>query len=165
MSNHVLRQVFASAGLALQLVGFVWAWLTATRERQEVGDHGVVLRTWRRLRGSRSRPVYLDLSPAVATSSAMASLSVSKRDESEIERIERELGELRDAFQRYRDSIDQSMASVQGEVRHVDDRLTTRLGGLEALVRDLRGTTSRREVRASLVFGLGVALSIAATLV
>jgi hypothetical protein len=163
MSHETLTRLLAILGAVLQLVGFAGAVLSASTARyEEYGDAGFLRRGWVRFVrwfGPPPEPVYLEASSS-ASAGMTGDLTVGKPLESDIERLDRELRELRGAFERHRDETTTRLMGLQADLREHADESARRFQEIQERQDRIHLRGLQREVRASLLFLAGTALTI-----
>lgn len=169
MSHEPLNTALAVLGAILQLVGFALAVLVASAARySEYGDAGLLRRGWLRVRAYWHKPSPVPLSTSMtATGSLSGNLTVSvpPGTETDIERLNREVRELRATQERYQSETTTKLVEMQTDCRLRADESANRIRELQDHQDNRRRQDLRREVRASLLFLVGTLLTIAAYLV
>ncbi|MEA2199441.1 MAG: hypothetical protein QOI89_37 [Solirubrobacteraceae bacterium] len=162
MSVEALRLLLALLGAGFQIASFTWALVDASRARgREFGEYGLPRRVWNWL------AFWLGPPPEVRSVSASVSggvrmtgsVTAVKSPESDVERLGRELAQLRTAFERHQQNVDERLASVQGDVDRLSEDVSGRIAEIEDRERDRRRGFLRREQRAAQLFIVGLLLT------
>ena len=168
VTHHTLHVVLTIAGAACEIVGLSWLVANASRERgAKYGEYGVFHRIWNWLvfwLSPPSEPVNLEVR-AASSASASGQLSVRKGNETEIERLAREVKELRERTERQEAQTSQRFASLEQSIQDMGNDLRGRIGEVAKQQLQLHRSALRSDVRAGRVFILGAILSMVANLI
>lgn len=144
MTSHWLHVGFTVAGTACEIVGFSWLVTSASRERgQQFGEWGPLRRIWNWFAfwlGPPPESVTLEVNVSSSVS-ATGSLGIEVRaNETEQERVRRELRQLHELVDRVHTQANQRIDTLTDGLAQTDARLSERIGQVEALV----GRTANR---------------------
>jgi hypothetical protein len=161
-------RILAGLGAAFELVGFTWVIADASAAlSHEYGEHGPFRRVWYWLRywlGPPPQPV--SLSGAASGSIGLRGrLTARKEPETDVERLERELGTLRQDFEDHKEATNQRLASVEERLSEAMRQFTERADRIEQSLRELRHRTLHRERSGARLFMFGIVLTLASALV
>jgi hypothetical protein len=163
---HALLTIF---GAACEIVGLSWIVVEAARARSaEYGEHGLFRRIFDWFAfwlGPPGGSVTVQAMSGTATASGSMSGVVMKANESDVERIDRELRELRERVAQQEKRVSELFTRVEGQLVNVSKELGGRIAEVEARHRELRRSALRAEVRGARLFILGAVLSAIANLV
>jgi hypothetical protein len=164
-----LKLLLTVAGAAFEIVGLTWLVAEASRARSaEFGERGIFRRIWAWLAywfGSPGQTVHVGSAHATAGGSLAVTGSLIRADETELERLGRELGELRDRVARHEEDAARRFAHIQGELRQTAQDLGARVDTIEVRHRELRRAAQRKDIRGAYLFMLGAVLNAIANLV
>jgi hypothetical protein len=140
VTPHAWHILLTLLGVGFEVVGLSWLVANASRERgDEFGEYGVL----RRIRnwlvywlGPAPEPVTLNVS-AAGSASATGHLSLRTSNETEIERLQRELQELRDRVQRHETQTAQHLSAVEENIQRTGAGLTERIEQIAGRQREL----------------------------
>jgi hypothetical protein len=165
-----VARILAGLGAAFELVGFSWVIADASaalsREYGEYGEHGLFRRIVFWLRywlGPPGQALQVSASDNISIS-GRASATVTTSDETDIERLNRELGELRRDLDQHKQATAQRFSNVEARMTETERRLTERADEIEQRVSELRRTSLRRERRGAQLFMFGIVLTLASAL-
>jgi hypothetical protein len=162
---HVLLTL---AGAGFEVAGLTWLVADASRARSaEFGEHGFLRRIWYWFAfwlGPPEQPVHLTMT-AGGTVTATGTLTARQTNETEIERLQREVEELRDRVERYEGQTAQRFSALDESIRRAAEDLGGRLEDISVRQRELHRTALRRDVRGGRLFILGALLSAIANVV
>lgn len=173
MSRHTVHVLLTLTGLAAEIVGLTWVVADASRaRREEFGEVGLARRTWRQIYGwfafwlgPPSQSVYIKAGEATARTSSSASLSVSSSNESDIERLHREMSEITARLTAHVESTARRFDGVDGRTNELRSDFAEQVTAIERRRQELRRSALRGEMRGARLFALGAVLSAAANLV
>jgi nucleotide-binding universal stress UspA family protein len=169
VTQTTLHVVFTVAGAGCEIAGLAWLVANASRARsEEFGEHGPFRRMWDWLAywfGPPPEPVELRLGAAVVTSSASATITTGEASETEIERLQRELEQLRERLERHEEHTTQRFSTLDDTIRQHATDLAERIDQVAVQQRELHHTALRRDIRAGALFIFGALLSAVANLV
>jgi hypothetical protein len=155
-------------GAAFELVGFSWVIADAAAAlSHEYGEHGPFRRVWYWLRywlGPPPEPVSLS-GTASASLGMRGRLTARKEPETDVERLERELGTLRQDFEDHKDASDRRLSSVEERLAEAMRQFAERADRIEQRLHELRHQTLRRERWGARLFMVGIVLTLASALV
>jgi hypothetical protein len=173
VSRHTVHVLLTLTGLTAEVVGLSWVVADASRaRREEFGEVGLARRTWRRVYGwfafwlgPPSQPVEIKAAAMAGHASGSGNLVMGVSNETEVERLRREVDELTAQVTAHVRSTGSRFDAVHGRVNELRSDFTERVGTIEAQQRELRRSALRGEVRGARLFALGAILSAAANLV
>jgi hypothetical protein len=183
LNSISLYEILAATGALCEIAGFVWVVAEVSRTLSEdYGEAGVFRRIGRRIKiGLRyvfeeppKRVSFSSSMAGTATLSSGASLEVSARrkNETEIQRLTRELAELRadveqqkKAVQNQFAGVDQRITDVQQSIRETAESLSQRAYAIEQHLRAIHATSLRKEKGGARLFILGAVLTLIAALI
>jgi hypothetical protein len=163
-----LAQTLAVVGAAFEIAGFSWVIADASAAlSREYGEHGPFRRVILWLR------YWLGPPPQPITASGSANLSFGTRlnitghkaNETDIERLEQELANLRRDLDEHKKATEQRFSDLEGRLGEAEQRLTERADQIEQQLSELRRRTLHRERRGARVFMFGIVLTLASALV
>ncbi len=156
---------FALGGSLLQIGGFLAVVMAATFElATEYGDYGPLGKLWLRIKGTwlywlGTLPTPVQLSGTMSASvGTRASLTMRKSPESEVERIDRELGELRTRVEHFQEDAEKRFGNIEQSITSLQEHVADRTDELQKRLDDIRRGTLRKERRGAWAFVLGTAL-------
>ena len=167
MTNHTAHMFLTIAGAACEIGGFSWSIANASiARRRELHEVGVLLKAVRKLLYWFEEPAEpVPLEGLGATASSGASMDHTIGHDTESERLQRQIDELRAALEGHRSETSKRFEMLKHQMdesaKQVDARVTT-LGDSQ---REIRRSTFRYEIGAGCVFILGAVLSMLANLV
>lgn len=161
-------QILAVLGAVFELIGFSWVIADASAAlSHEYGEHGPFRRVWYWVRywiGPPGRSS--SVSAATSASFGMSGrLTATKAGETDIERLDRELGELRTDLEEHKTQTEQRMSDIDNRLRETAERLTERADEIEKRMSESRRTALRRERRGARVFMFGILLTLISALI
>jgi hypothetical protein len=161
-------RILAVLGAAFELVGFSWVIADAAAAlSHEYGEHGPFRRVWYWLRfwlGPPPEPVSLS-GTASGSLGMRGRLTARKEPESDVERLERELGTLRQDLEDYKETTDRRLSGVEERLSEAMRQFAERADRIEQRLLDLRHRTLRRERWGARVFMFGIVLTLISALV
>jgi hypothetical protein len=86
-------------------------------------------------------------------------------DETDLERLERELRELQERLVRHEEDVTRRFELVDRDLRETAANLGARVDSIETRQRELRRAALRKDIRGAYVFMVGAALSAAGNIV
>jgi hypothetical protein len=176
-------EILAALGALFELVGFVWVVAGVSRALSEEYDKpGFFRRLW------RGAVVWLKYVFEEPPKTASVSVSVSgggratatggavethiRGDETDVERLDRELGELRAEVERQREAaerrfmeVGERFSAVEQSMREANEQLSQRADEIERHLREIHAGSLRKEKGGALVFMLGTVLTLIAVLI
>jgi hypothetical protein len=102
---------------------------------------------------------------AAAQVSATASLTVARPNETDLERVQRDIQELRERLGHLETNIQGRLATVEQSLHEKHELLTTRVDEIETRQREARRADLRQTRWAGRLFALGAVLSAAGGIV
>src|SRR5450759_4105477 len=143
-------RILAVLGAAFELVGFSWVIADASAAlSREYGEHGPFRRAWYWLRfwlGPPGEPINLSGSGG-ARFGGSARLTVTREGETDVERLDRELGELRTDLEEHKKATEQRLSGIEERLREATQRLTERADKIEHRLSSMRRSGLRQERR------------------
>jgi hypothetical protein len=168
VTRETWHVVLTVTGATCEIVGLTWLVADASRARsKEFGEHGVLRRVWNWFAywlGPPSQPIVKNIDAAVELSASLG-LAVASGQETELERIQRELNDLRERVSRHEEDVGRRFADLEARTSAAAANLQTRINELEARAREERRTSLRTEMRGARLFILGAILSAIANLI
>lgn len=168
MSRETWHVVLTAAGLGFEIFGLSLIVADATRvRREEFGEVGIIRRMYRWFAYWLGHPDEAPQLHPVGTSLEQSwAIAVAPREgETDIDRLTRELDDVRRRVLRHEESTRERFAAVDEAVAQVAEGLSSQLTDLEERRRHELRSTVVREIRGARLFFLGAALSAAANLV
>ena len=153
-------------GAVCQILGLWWLAVNVSRERVELGEAGFVQRIWESLKlllGPMPKPVSVTAVDHVDAVSGSA--HASGYTETEMERVQREVRELRERLDGFQIQIQARVAAVEQTLDEKHDLLAARVTEIETRLREARRAELRQNRWAGRLFAVGAALSAAGALV
>jgi hypothetical protein len=183
LSHISAYEILAGLGAFFELVGFVWVVAGVSRALSEdYGELGFLRRLGRGI-GVWLRYLFEE-PPKVASGSASVSAGatinvkgdlsavVTRADETDIQRLDRELGELRSQMDKHKEEValrftgvEERFTEVEKRVRETHEELSRRVDELSERLRQIHRAGLRKEKGGALVFMLGAVLSLIAALI
>jgi hypothetical protein len=115
MKHHRLKVILIVAGAVCEMLGLLWLAANTSRERIALGEGGPFHKFWRWLAywlGPVPEPVELHLAVAGGVS-ATGSLAIATLNETELQRVQRELNELRERLERLEAATHTRLSAVE----------------------------------------------------
>jgi hypothetical protein len=168
VTREYWHSVLTVTGAGFEIVGLSWLVVNASRARSaEFGEHGLLRRIWNWFAywlGAPPQPVRME---GALTSKATLSGEgkVISATETQLERLARELRELRQHVERNEREWNDRLAGVEQRSREAVDGIRTELRAFEERQAEVRRTALRGDVFAARLFILGAILSAVANLV
>jgi hypothetical protein len=158
------------AGTLCEVVGLTWIVVEASRARAvEFGERGLFRRIYNWFAYWLGPPTEAANVVGVAAGTARATASASGANvlvnESDIDRLSRELAELRARVERSEQAASERFAALTERINTVESEMRERLTQLHQRHRELRRSALAREKRGAQLFIFGAILSGAANLV
>jgi hypothetical protein len=160
--------VLAVLGAGFEIVGFSWVIADASAALyREFGEPGPFRRVWLWLEYWLGAPAhYVDVSGGGGTRvSGSAQETFTREGETDIERLGRELDELRTDLAAHKRATDQRFSDLEQRLSASEQRLSERADQIEEQLRQVRRGTLRRERRGARLFMVGIVLTLASALV
>jgi hypothetical protein len=167
MKLHPLNVILIVAGAICEILGLLWLAANVSRERVGLGDAGFLRRIWIWLTyWLGPMPESQDISITAASAvSVSGSVSVARLNETEIERVQREVRELRERLDRFQTQVQGRLAAVEQSLHEKHELLTARVSEIETSLREARRADLRQTRWAGRLFALGAALSATGSLI
>jgi hypothetical protein len=172
LSHISAYEILAAFGAFCELAGFLWVVAGVSQALSEQYDeHDWPHRLWFGIRHVLSyvfeeapKPVSLAGSFS-ATSGATATVTGRKIPESDIEKLGRELRELRSEVEQNKRVADERFAAVETSHRVLSETLNQRTDALEQRLTEIHRSSLRKEKGGALLFMFGTLLTLVAVLI
>ena len=167
MKLHPLNVILIVVGAICEILGLLWLAANVSRERVELGDAGFLRRIWRWIAYwlgpmPESRDVTITAPSAIGFST---SLGAVRLNETEMERVQREVRELREYLEGFETQIQGRLAAVEQSLHEKHELLAARVIEIETRLREARRADLRQNRWAGRLFALGAVLSATGSLV
>jgi hypothetical protein len=168
VTAHTWHVLLTVAGATFQIVGLSWLVANASRERGAAyGDYGVFRRVWNWFAFWLGRPPEqheVQLTGLMAASGSAAEATL-RAGEPEMERLQRELSELRARVEASEARTVERFAAVQESIQRNAGQLQARIDEVATRQQDLHRGALRKDVLAGRLFIAGAILSAVGSLV
>jgi hypothetical protein len=168
----VAHRVLAASGAACELVGFLLVMSGVSRAlSEEYEEHGVFRRLWFGIKYLWQYVFEEPPKPIIHEGAASGSMHLSgsatgrKSPESDLERVERELRELRNDLDKHKEAVEQRFSTVEQRLQEATDSLAARATAIESRLDKIRRSSLHHEKNGARVFLFGAFLTLIAVFV
>jgi hypothetical protein len=168
MSRETWHAVLTVAGAACEIVGLTWIVADAARARRsEFNEYGPLRRVWNWFKYWLGAPEQVIAKSGAVHLSARGGATAKgiRAGETELERVQRELTELRDYVEQYEVQVAERFGALDARVSLLGDDLTTRIEDVKKRSEERRRADLLGEIRGARLFILGAILSAIANFV
>jgi hypothetical protein len=144
-----------------QIAGFFWALAEASLARGHEFREGLPWRIWNRLFGGPPPQLVTGVTMVPHETDAVLTLG-EPPNEKEVERVARELANLRSEFQYHQRHADKRLETLRTDLDRVSAELAGTISEVVQRERERRRKALRREEGAAVLFTVGVALTAVA---